>query len=273
MPEGDTLHRLAAAVRPTLVGQPIVHLRLRERGEVEAARGHRVAHVEAVGKNLLVIIERRWTLRVHLGMKGRWRAYDRAGAWRPAIAAATAVLAVPQTVLVFSGSARHELWRYRDMQLEQQLRRLGPDLLAPEVDLRVVLARARAPGHHDLAVTDLLLDQRVASGIGNVYRSEVLFLAGLHPWARVGELPDSTVQGLFASARELMVSNLGPGRRATVGSHRGVQRRPETSHTWVYRREGLPCLRCRTMVRRSIAGRQARSTYWCPSCQPAPQPR
>ena len=120
----------------------------------------------------------------------------------------------------------------------------------------------------------VLLDQSIVAGIGNVYRSEVLFLCGLHPWARVGTLADATLQGLFEQARALMRSNVGPWRRATVGPHRGARRRPETSLLWVYRREGLPCLRCRalgrqTLVRRSIEGRQARSTYWCPRCQPA----
>lgn len=272
MPEGDTLHKLALAVRPRLVGRPVEHLRLRERGEVDAARGLVVEHVEAVGKNLLVLIDRRFTLRVHLGLKGRWRAYEPRADWRTRTRAATAVLGVPDTVLAFFRSARHELRPYRDQRLEQELRRLGPDLLAPSVDLDAVVARARAPGHHDLAVTDLLLDQRVAAGIGNVYRSEVLFLAGVHPWIVTSQLSDQALRTLFRSASELMASNLGPGPRATVGTLRGGRRRPETSRTWVYRREGLPCLRCRTTIRRSIEGRQARSTYWCPGCQPAPSP-
>ncbi|MCA9654464.1 MAG: hypothetical protein H6712_32575 [Myxococcales bacterium] len=269
MPEGDTLHKLALAVRPRLVGQPVEHLRLRERGEIAIVRGHPVEHVEAVGKNLLVLIDRRWTLRVHLGLRGKWRAYDASAGWEAPARSATAVLGVPSTVLAFFRSARHELHPYRDQRLEQELRRLGPDLLAPTLDLELVVARARAPGYRDLAVTDLLLDQRVAAGIGNVYRSELLFLAGLHPWAPVRELSDETLRTLFERARELMGSNLGPGPRVTVGALRGQRRRPETSRTWVYRREGLPCLRCRAPIRRSIEGRQARSTYWCPRCQPA----
>jgi endonuclease-8 len=268
MPEGDTLHRLAAAIRPRLRGEPIESLRIRDRGEVEDVRGLVVDEVEAVGKHLLVLVQRRFTLHVHLGLKGSWRVYDPAAAWQAAAAASTVTLVVPRTVLAIFRSAVQELRPYRDMLLEQRLRRLGPDLLAPELDPAEVLARARAPGHRDLAVTDLLLDQTVAAGIGNVYRSEVLFLAGVYPWTHVEALDDATLRGLFESARELMRSNLGPGRRATVGRHRGARRPLGGPRLWVYGREGQPCLRCKTLVRRSIEGRQARSTWWCPRCQP-----
>lgn len=269
MPEGDTLKNLVAKVRPRLMGEPIEALRLRDRGEVEAARGLRIGEIEAVGKHLLLLIERRFTLHVHLGLRGGYRLYDREAAWQAAAAASTVLVVVPRTVLAIVRSAVHELRPYRDMRLEQQLRRLGPDVLGPALDPAAVVARARALGFRDMAVTDLLLDQTVAAGIGNVYRSEVLFLCGVYPWARVGTLDDATLQGLFEQARALMRSNVGPWRRATVGPHRGARRRPETSLLWVYRREGLPCLRCRTPIRRSIEGRQARSTYWCPRCQPA----
>lgn len=270
MPEGDSLHFMAASIRPHLVGQPIARLHLRERGEVGAVRGHPVDGVEVVGKHLLVLIDRRWTLHVHLGMKGRWRIYELQANWAPAMARSTATLVMPRAVLVVSRSARHELRPYRDMRLEVQLRRLGPDLLAPTFEAASVVERARAPGHQDTAVTDLLLDQSVASGIGNVYRSEVLFMERQYPWTRVHALSDDALASLFERARTLMLPNVGPGRRATIGLHRGARRPPGQPRLWVYRREGQPCLRCRALVRRSIEGRQARSTYWCPRCQPDP---
>lgn len=270
MPEGDTLHFLAQSVRPRLQGEPVEQLRLRDRGEVEAVRGHPIDGIEVVGKHLLVLIGRRFTLHVHLGLRGSWRTYDREAAWQAAAAVSTATLVVPRTVLAIFHSAVAELRPYRDMRLEQQLRRLGPDVLAPDFDLDAVVARARAPGHRDLAITDLLLDQSVAAGIGNVYRSELLFLGGVYPWGRVATLDDPTLRGLFERAQALMHTNVGPWRRATVGPHRGARRQPGAPRLWVYRREGLPCLRCRSLIRRSIEGRQARSTYWCPRCQPAP---
>jgi endonuclease-8 len=270
MPEGDTLHNFVQKLRPRFTGEPIESLRLRNHGEISAARGLPIGEIEAVGKHLLMLVERRFTRHVHLGLRGAYRIHDRDAAWQAAATASTVTLVVPQAVLTIFRSAVHELRPYRDMRLEQQLRRLGPDLLAPELDITAALARARAAGHRDLAVTDLLLDQTVVAGIGNVYRSEVLFLAGVHPWARVATLDDATLQGLLERAAALMRSNLGPWQRATVGPRRGVRRQPGTPRLWVYGREGLPCLRCRTLIRRSIEGRQARSTWWCPRCQPAP---
>jgi len=272
MPEGDTLHFFARSVRPRLVGEPIAWLRLRDRGEVEAVRGCPIDAVEVVGKHLLVHIGRRHTLHVHLGLRGRWRTYDaQLGPGEPIVTASTVALAVPSTVLAVFRSAIHELRPYHDMRLEHRLRRLGPDLLAPDLELDVVVARARTPGHADVAITDLLLDQGVAAGIGNVYRSEVLFLTGTHPWTPVASLDDAQLRALFDRAQALMTSNVGPGRRATVGHLRGARRPPGVPRLWVYRRERLPCLRCRTPIQRSIAGRRARSTYWCPRCQPAPR--
>ncbi|MCA9706512.1 MAG: Fpg/Nei family DNA glycosylase [Myxococcales bacterium] len=271
MPEGDSLHTMAASIGPHLVGEPIERLRLRDRGEVGVVRGHAIDRVEVVGKHLLVLIARRWTLHVHLGLRGRWRLHESERPSEAAVVASTATLVVPRAALTIARSARHELRPYRDMRLEQELRRLGPDLLAPVFDVAEAVARARAPGHRELAVTDLLLDQTVVAGIGNVYRSEVLFLVGTYPWTPVGALEDATLGTLFECARTLMQSNVGAGSRATVGSLRGERRQPGRPRLWVYRREGLPCLRCGTLVRRSIEGRRARSTYWCPRCQPDPR--
>lgn len=270
MPEGDSIHTMAATLRPRLRGQPIERLVLRGRGDVAQARGRPIDDVEAVGKHLLVLVDRRLTLHVHLGLRGRWR-LDDPGTLRLPAATCTVVLEVPSAVLTISRSAVHELRPYRDMVLEQRLRRLGPDVLARDLALDDVVARARAPGHGDAAITDLLLDQTVAAGIGNVYRSEVLFVVGVDPWARVAALDDDTLRRLFECAQALMRSNVGPGRRATVGPHRGARRLPGTPRLWVYGREGEPCLRCGTPIRRSIEGRQARPTWWCPRCQP-PRP-
>lgn len=267
MPEGDTLHTLALTLRPRLQGEPIERLYLRDRGDVEAARGHPIDAVEVVGKHLLVLVGHRFTLHVHLGLRGRWRLFDPQAAWQAAARTSTVALVVPRTVLAISQSAVHELRPYRDMRLEQQLRRLGPDVLATDFEVEAVVARARAAGHRDLAVTDLLLDQSVAAGIGNVYRSEVLFLAGVYPWTAVAALDDPTLHGLFARAQALMRANVGPGRRVTVEPHRGARRPPGAPRLWVYGREHQPCLRCRTPIRRSIEGRQARPTWWCPACQ------
>jgi endonuclease-8 len=109
----------------------------------------------------------------------------------------------------------------------------------------------------------VLLDQSIAAGIGNVYRSEVLFLGGVHPKAPLASLSDRTVERLFRRARALMQANLGPGRRVTV-----PRRGPGAPRLWVYKRRHRPCLRCGSTIERLALGDEARAVYFCPSCQP-----
>jgi endonuclease-8 len=139
------------------------------------------------------------------------------------------------------------------------LQRLGPDLLAPDFDEAEVLARLRAA--IDLEIADALLDQSIAAGIGNVYKSEILFLERVSPFARVASLDDDTLCRLLRTARRQLRRNVGTSERRTTP---GTQR----SALWVYDRAGRPCARCGTPIRRALQGPHARSTYWCPTCQP-----
>lgn len=269
MPEGDTIHRLAAQLRPDLVGEPVVALRLRTHGELPRFVGQRVEAVEALGKNLLIVLSSAWVLHVHLGLRGRTRRLPGSTPIERIPMGAPVVLATRRVTFACLRAARADLRPPHDMRLESRLRRIGPDLLDPTTDIDAVVTRATAPFHRDRPVADVLTDQRVASGIGNVYKCELLFLAGVAPQVAMGELSAVQVRAIYEQAGELMRSNLGPGPRATVGSLRGTRRRPETALTWVYARTGLPCLRCGTAIVRAVAGEHARSDYWCPRCQPA----
>ncbi|MBW3666865.1 MAG: DNA glycosylase, partial [Actinobacteria bacterium] len=105
------------------------------------------------------------------------------------------------------------------------------------------------------------LDQRVAAGIGNVFKSELLFLERVHPDTGVADLADETLLDLGRRARRLIPANVGE-RRSTTGE------RSRGRETWVYGREGKPCRRCGSPV--EMGRRQERVTFWCPVCQPAP---
>lgn len=271
MPEGDTIHKLAARLRPPLEGARIEALRLRERGLAGRVTGKRIEEVSALGKNLLVGIESKWIVRVHLGLNGRVRTYEPEWTWQSRVREATLVLETDRIVVASFRTMRAGLHRKGDMLLERQLAGLGPDLLAPSIDLDSVLRTARLPGYADRPLVDVLLDQRIAAGIGNVYKSEVLFLAGVHPRTRTGDLEDAKLRELFTRARELMKSNLGEGPRVTLGPRRGRRRQPGTPTVFVYRRAALPCFRCKTPIERILAGADGRSTYFCPHCQrPSP---
>lgn len=289
MPEGDTVHKIAARLRARVEGRPLDALWLRDRGEVAPLAGASVVEVSAIGKHLLVVLDaprarpRQWTLHVHLGMHGRWFVASAEGghADREAPGVSRALTRPPRRAasagLVSSGeawtvvrAARAELLRPAELSAHPVLRALGPDLLDPRCDLDAVVARAarREPG----SVSDLLLDQRVACGLGNVYRNEILFLEGLPPEWPANRLSPEAIRSLYARGRDLLAANLGGWRRTTTRSvsrerplHRGEPR------AWVYARGGQPCLRCRTTIRGRRLGDQARATWWCPRCQSVPR--
>ena len=150
----------------------------------------------------------------------------------------------------------------RDRALHPVLSALGPDVLAPDFDPQ--LAASRVPGSPCPTAAEVLLDQRVACGIGNVYKSELLFLERLDPFTPPDRVDARRWAAIYARARDLMRANLGPGPRITTGSGPGLP-----DH-WVYGRPGRPCLRCGTRIRlRTHGATLPRVTFWCPRCQDA----
>jgi endonuclease-8 len=136
---------------------------------------------------------------------------------------------------------------------------LGPDLLGADWDPDEAVRRLAA--HPTTDIADALLDQANLAGIGNLYKSEVLFLRRVPPWTPVRDVPD--LPGLVTLAQRLLSANRGRWSQSTTGSTRPG----ETS--FVYGRQGRPCRRCGTPIR---AARQGdRLTYWCPTCQLAPE--
>ena len=226
MPEGDTLHKLAAKIRPGMIERPIVELRERDRGPIAALQGKTITEVTAIGKNLLIAVEPRWMIRVHLGLRGRGIMWPLSVDWPRKSYAATLVLATDRIAFGTFRTMHARAHRRDDPQLERVLANLGPDLLADDVDLPIVISRARGPAHAGAPIGEVLLDQRIAAGIGNVYRCELLFLEGVHPWTPVSTLDDATLSALFARARTLMQENLVAGARSTVGRAAGLAANP-----------------------------------------------
>jgi endonuclease VIII len=263
VPEGDTVHRSARVLREVLEGRTLQRLFVRDRGDVEELQGRVVESVEAMGKHLLIRVEGGWTLRVHLGMHGRWiRRHVR----QSMPARTTAMLVTDDTAYVCERAFTAELMRTDALRTHPRLSRLGPDLLADPPDIDEAVRRARLPAHAGREVGDVLLDQRVAAGIGNVYKSEVLFECRVHPRTRVGDLAEQRVAELFATAARLMRLNLLTRRRTSVPLRRRPL--PSSARLWVYGRQGRPCLDCGTAVERFMQGDMNRSTWFCPRCQP-----
>jgi endonuclease-8 len=261
MPEGDTIYRTADVMRRTLRHDRITAARSRPGGaRLERVVGARVAGVGTRGKHLLVGFDHGLTLHTHLHMHGSWHRYRPGERWRRSAHDAVAVLETDSAVAVCFEAPTVELIDTRALPLHPVLSRLGPDLLDDEFDMADALGRL---GSSRRSIGEALLDQRLVAGIGNVYRSELLALARVDPFAAGCDLPDATLRELLEAARTQLRFNTDGEMRATVpGAPRGER--------WVYRRAGLPCRRCGTRIRSATVGRPVRRLYWCPDCQ-APQ--
>ena len=267
MPEGDTIHRIARVLGREMPGRVLDEVRLRDAGEIEELAGATVTGVEALGKHMLIHLDNGWSIRVHLGMHGRW---SRKHARQRRPRDATVVLVSGEIAWVCDRAYRAETVRTDTARRHPRLARLGPDLLADPPDIDSAVRRARAPGHGDREIGDLLLDQRVAAGIGNVYKSEVLFECRVHPRTRLHQLDEPRVRRLFEKAAHLMRLNLLTRRRTSVPLRRRPT--PSSQRLWVYGRAGKPCLDCGTTIERFSQGDMGRSTYFCPTCQTSSRP-
>jgi endonuclease-8 len=259
MPEGDTITRTARTLDTALAGKRVTRLDVRRETGAKPVPGTNVVSVEARGKHLLVHFGDGRSLHTHLKMHGSWHLYRVGEPWRRSHTQARVVLEVDDgTVAVcFAAPTVEVLDSRRPRRAAAGLDSLGPDLSRADVDLEEVLARL-AKVDRSVEIGPALLDQRVAAGIGNVYKSEVCFACGIDPAAPVGTLDDATRRSLYTRASALLRANLHRSRRVTAPGGLAV-----------YGRAGQACRRCGTPIRHRRQGTPARATYWCPACQPA----
>ena len=275
MPEGDTIYRIAAVMRRTLRHDQIVAARGRPGGaQLERIVGSHVERVSPRGKHLLIDLSNGLTLHTHLQMHGTWHRYRPGERWRRDAAGAVAVIETAAATVVCFDAPTVELLETRALPLHPWLAQLGPDLLDPAADLGEAMARIRAQPSAMRSIAEVLLDQRLVAGIGNVYRSEVLFSVGVDPFLRVDGLADATLAELLRTARGLLAANLGGGERVTMpdalGAPPGATSLPRRDGgLWVYGRIGRPCRRCGAAIRAKPIGSPPRRLYWCPRCQAA----
>ena len=261
MPEGDTIWRTARALHAALAGKTVLAFDSSLVAVAAAARrlgvvGRAIEAVEARGKHLLVRFAGGAVLHTHQGMRGSWRLERRRGAAGPPRPRAR--IETADVVAVCSLAPVVELMSFARAAAHPALSRLGPDLLGPGFD--PVAARRRLRARGELPIGVALMDQTALAGIGNVYKSEVLFLCGVSPLAPVRDLDDVTIDRLVAKAGELLRRNLGSGPRRTTSALSPLRH-------WVYRRSHNPCRKCGRAIERVVQGDEARSTYFCPACQ------
>ncbi|HEY4187635.1 MAG TPA: DNA-formamidopyrimidine glycosylase family protein [Polyangia bacterium] len=265
MPEGDTIHKQATLLQEKLVGQTVTALFARG-VSYRVLVGSVVASAEAQGKHLFIDVGKA-RLHVHLGMNGRLRLDDPRRITAVTAARASLAIVTERTAAVWSRAPTVEVLRAAFAHAHPVAQTLGPDLLAPDFAPGEAVARARQrPATTPLGV--VLLDQRVASGIGNVYKSEVLFLERLDPFAPLSSVGDEALTRVYAHARALMQANLGPWRRTTTADlTRGGFGPRGAARAHVYRRGGHPCRVCGTAILAATQGEPPRRTYYCPRCQ------
>ena len=248
MPEGDTIHRAATMLGAALEGKVVLAARP---DPLRRLAGTTVTAVEPVGKHLVIRFDNGLALHSHMRMRGVWHVYLPGERWRRPAWQLKAALETADSVAVCFSAPVLELIR----DVAARVGHLGPDIVAEEWSPSVAVARARMLDA--MPIGDVLLDQRVVAGIGNVYRCESLWSRRINPWKPVRELDDETLGGLFDTARDAMRANLGGGVRRFPGYGMGA----------VHGRARRPCPRCGTPIRVRAMGEHARLVYWCPTCQ------
>jgi endonuclease-8 len=270
MPEGDTIHRAVASLRSALGHGLITSLDAPGVRGPHPEPGTRIDAIEAHGKHLLVRFEGNVTLHTHLGMSGSWRIErpaapsrrppPRHAAPRPGRLTARVETATAGASCRNAGTV--ELLDATALRRHPVLSTLGPDLCLPDPDLDEALRRLDTLVDPFTPVGIALLDQRPASGIGNVYRSETLWACRVDPFVPLADLDRSTRRALYETAGELLRRNL-----------RGWPRRTVAEGLAVYDRAGHRCRRCRETVVVRRLGEHARIVWWCPGCQGSPGSR
>ena len=275
MPEGDTILRAARTLDRALAGKTVTRFEtvlpaLARVHDDAPITGRTVEHVSAAGKHLLMAFSGPLTLRTHMRMSGSWHIYRPGERWQRPAHAMRIVVGVRDFVAVGFDVPVAEFLTERQRVRQPALRALGPDLLGADFDEEEAVRRLRA--RSALAIADALLDQGAVAGAGNVYKSETLFACRVSPLARVADLDDETLRALVRAARRLTVLNVtdvAPGGIVTyTGLRRTTRRDDPADRLWVYGRRGKPCRTCAALIEALTHGPHARTTYWCPRCQP-----
>jgi formamidopyrimidine-DNA glycosylase len=266
LPEVETIRR---SLLPLAVGARITNVTVRERrlrrriasDFEERVRDRCIRDIRRRGKYLLFDLEPSATLLVHLGMSGALELRARGLPTRPhdhlRIALDTGA------DLVFNDPRRFGLVRLGDDSNFAELHNVGPDPLSEHWSAEHLRALTR---HRRLPIKNLLMDQRAIGGIGNIYASEMLYRAGIRPRRRAGTLTRRELEALTVAMQAVLNEALQLGG-SSISDFRDGTGRPGhfQLRLAVYQREGQPCLRCASAIKRLVLS--GRSSFYCPRCQ------
>jgi endonuclease VIII len=257
VPEGDTIAYVAQRMRPVLEGQVPDAIRTPHPRHAldrwpERLGGRAVTEITTHGKHLFIRFDRDLVIHSHLRMTGTWGVYAPGRRWGRSPRLAWLVLErAGHQAVQFNGPVLELLTESR-RRFDQRLAALGPDILAAEFDVPRFLVRLRADDP-TRGIGDALLDQRNVAGIGNLWKSESCWDAGIDPWRPVREVSDEEALAIIEAVRPRMLASAATGDQA--------------ADLRVFRRHGQPCRRCGTPIVAKRQGDDNRTTLWCPGCQ------
>jgi endonuclease-8 len=274
VPEGDTIFRSARALDRALRGKIVIrfesaYAHLASIDDDKRLAGRTVEHVEARGKWLLMYFSGDLILVTHMRMNGAWHLYRTGEKWRRPRRDMRIVIETADWSAVGFAVPVAEFHSASSLLRKTMIPALGPDLLKQDFDVAAVVAGMRE--HDDEQIAEVLLNQRVMAGIGNVYKSETCFICKVNPFRAVRTLDSRDLEQLVFIARKFLTLNVAEGASGEISTYVGLRRTTRaydpTARLWVYGRRGEPCRRCGTPIEMSKQGAGARTTFWCPVCQ------
>jgi endonuclease VIII len=275
VPEGDTIFRAARALHRALAGKIVTRF---ERGYAHLASvdddkkivGRTVESVQTRGKWLLMYFSGDLILVTHMRMSGSWHLYRIGERWRRPQRDMRIVIETADWSAVGFAVPVAEFHSSTSLLRKTMIPGLSKDLLKQDFDIAEAIAGMREHANEEIA--DVLLNQRVMAGIGNVYKSETCFICEVNPFKQVRTLDPSQLERLVFTARKFLTANVAENADGEISTYAALRRTTHTSdhsaRLWVYGRAGEPCRRCGTPIERRKQGSGARTTFWCPSCQP-----
>jgi endonuclease-8 len=279
MPEGDTIYRAARALQRAIGGQVVTGFetglaKLARVNDDDSLTGRTVEKVEAKGKWCLIHFSGDLILVTHMLMSGSWHLYRTGERWRMGRDRMRVVIRTAEWQAVAFHVPVAEFHTVRSLERYSMIPKLGADVLeegyTPESGAERLAAYGRA--HPDAEIAVVLLKQTVLAGLGNVYKSEVAFAAGVNPFRAMRTITPREMDVMADVAQRYMKANVldgwGDGIVTYFGNRRTTGNSNRDERLFVYGRQGQECRRCGATVMMRKQGEQARSTYWCPECQP-----
>lgn len=279
MPEGDTIFRAARTLHKALAGKTVTAFEtglatLASVNDDRPLGGRTVECVEARGKWCLMYFSGDLILATHMLMSGSWHVYRTGEKWWMSRQRMRVAITCGDYQAVAFNVPIAEFHTARSLERHTQIPKLGPDVLGEEfsVEQGIAALRSYAASKPDAEVGITLLNQRVLAGLGNVYKSEVAFAAGVHPFRQMSTVSERELERMAEFAFRYMRANVQDGSGEAIvtysGNRRTTRSMDRSDRLWVYGRHGQECRRCGAVIEMRRQGEQARSTYWCPSCQP-----